>query len=141
MKDYELIDHTADLGVKLRAGNLRELFKNAALAMFDIIAEKRRKITVKSGKIEKLIVKQEAGDLDELFINWLNELLSLSAIKEAIFCDFEFNVLGEHRLEARVGGCDIGEYKINSEVKAATYHGLKIEESHGSWNAEVIFDV
>ena len=140
MKNYELIEHTADIGIKVGGKDLEELFKNTALAMFDIIAEKKRN-TQYSIRNTRYIVQQKADDLEELFINWLNELLSLSAIKEKIFCDFSFKSLDERNLEAEVFGCDIKDYKVNVEIKAATYHQLKIEEAKSGWQAEVIFDV
>jgi SHS2 domain-containing protein len=147
-KNYELIEHTADIGIRVRGEDLKELFRNAALAMFDIIAEKltadscpclagRQELT--PGK--KIAIQQEADNLEELFVNWLNELLSLSATEEKIFCDFEFKNLNERNLGASVGGGNLKEYKINSEIKAATYHGLKIEKTKIGWQAEVIFDV
>lgn len=141
MKNYELIEHTADIGIRVKGDSLKELFKNAALAMFDIIAEKKSQATTHQSPATKIMVKQDADNLDELFINWLNELLSLSDTKEKVFCEFKFKSLDEHRLEAEVSGCDINDYKINTEIKAATYHQLKIKQSNSGWEAEVIFDV
>jgi SHS2 domain-containing protein len=139
MKDYELIEHTADIGIRIRGKDLKELFKNATCAMFDIIAEKisRKKSLAQT----KYSIIQKADNLDELFVNWLNELLSLSATKEKIFCEYKFKRLDEHSLMAVVSGCDIKDYKINTEIKAATYHGLKLEKVNSFWQAEVIFDV
>jgi SHS2 domain-containing protein len=71
IKNYELIEHTADIGIKIKGKDLRELFINAALAMFDIIAERKNS----QGKRREIKIKQKAEDLGELFINWLNELL------------------------------------------------------------------
>jgi len=139
-KDYELIEHTADIGIRVKGRSLEELFKNAALAMFEIIAEKEPATKSPSHQVT-IIIKQKANNLEELFVNWLNELLSLSATKEKIFCGFKFNNLEKDRLESEVSGCDIKDYKINSEIKAATYHQLKLEQTDSGWLAEVIFDV
>jgi len=139
MKNYELIEHTADIGIRVEGRDLKELFKNTALAMFDIIAEKVA--DKKPPRIEKFLIKQKADNLEELFVNWLNELLSLSATKEKIFCDFKFEKLDEQNLEAEVFGCDIKNYKINTEIKAATYHELKLEKANSGWQVEVILDV
>jgi SHS2 domain-containing protein len=87
------------------------------------------------------MIKQKAQDLEELFVNWLNELLSLSSTKELIFSDFKINKLDKNNLEAEAEGEDIKNYKVNMEVKAATYHQLKIEDKGDFWQAEVIFDV
>lgn len=139
MKNYELIEHTADIGIKVRGKDLKGLFKNSALAMFDIIAEQRREN--REQRTEKIKVKLESENLEELFVNWLNELLSLSATKEVIFADFKINKLGQNNLKAIAIGAQIKNYKVNTEIKAATYHELKIEKTKSDWRAEVIFDV
>jgi len=138
VKNYELIEHTADIGIRVRARSQKELFVNAARAMFDIIAEKKPPANPHREKIE---INQQAENTDELFINWLNELLSLSATKELIFCDFKIKKLDKNNLEAVAVGDDMANYKVNTEIKAATYHELKLEKRNGAWIAEVIFDV
>ncbi len=136
-KEYELIEHTADVGIRIKADDLKGLFKNAALAMFDIIAEKRLGKT----DTKKLKIEQSAVSLDELFVNWLNELLSLSSAKELIFSDFEISEIDEKHLKAMVTASSSKNYKVNVEIKAATYHQLKIEKLKKCWQMEVIFDV
>jgi SHS2 domain-containing protein len=137
-KPYELLEHTADIRIRVKAKDLKELFKTVALAMFDIIAEKKNSHTAHP---EKINIAQQADNLEELFINWLNELLSLSATKELIFSDFQINKLDEHALELVAVGEDIRNYKVHTEIKAATYHALKLEKNKSGWQAEVIFDV
>jgi SHS2 domain-containing protein len=138
MKNYELIEHTADVGVRVTAASLKELFQNAACAMFDIMAEEVNPGVKETKKIQ---IKQTAGDADELLVNWLNELLSLSATKSLIFSDFAIKKIDSNNLKAVVSGGDIKNYKVNTEIKAATYHELKLEQSNSGWKAEVIFDV
>jgi len=137
-KIYELIEHTADIGIRVKGSDLKELFKNTALSMFDIIAQKQK---TESSRQKKIIIEQKADNIDELFINWLNELLSLSAIRELIFNDFNIKKLDENNLEAVAEGEDIKNYRINTEIKAATYHELKIEKISSGWQAQIIFDV
>ncbi len=141
IKNYKLLEHTADIGIRVKGKDLKELFQNAALAMFDIIAERKLKIKNEKLKIKKIIIKQKAGDLEELFVNWLNELLSLSAIKEVIFSDFQINKIDKNVLQSVVIGSDIKNYKVNTEIKAATYHELRLEQVEGGWQVSVIFDV
>ena len=137
-KNYELFEHTADLGIKVRAKDLRELFKNAGLALFDIIAKEQKKQDTPALAIN---INQRADNLEELFINWLNELLSLSSTKELIFTDFKIDKLDKNSLSATAFGSGMKDYKVNVEVKAATYHELKIEETPSGWQAKVILDV
>ncbi len=141
VKNYELIEHTADIGIRVKGGDLKELFKNAALSMFDLIAERGSRLKAQGSRLKDVTIEQKAENLEELFINWLNELLSLSAIKELIFSDFKINKLDENNLEAEAFGEDVKNYKVNAEIKAATYHQLKIEETKSGWLAQVIFDV
>jgi len=122
----------------VRGADLKELFKNSASAMFDIMAETKKP---EVRKLKKIKIKQKADNLEELFVNWLNELLSLSATKEKIFSDFTFKKLDEHNLEVMAIGEDIKNYKVNTEIKAATYHELKLEQAKTGWQAQVIFDV
>ena len=137
-KKYELIEHTADIGIRVKGDNLKELFINVALSMFDIIAETKNE---QKSKTRRISIRQKADNLEELFINWLNELLSLSSVKELIFNGFKIGKLDENNLEAQAFGQDIQDYKVNVEIKAATYHALKLLHAESGWIAEVIFDV
>jgi SHS2 domain-containing protein len=136
LKNYELIEHTADVGIRVKGADLSELFKNAALAMFDIMAER-----VGSGPSRQAIIIQEAYNVEELFINWLNELLSLSSAKEILFSDFQIDSIDNQNLKIIALGSDSSNYKFNTEIKAATYQELKVEKTSSGWQAQVIFDV
>jgi SHS2 domain-containing protein len=138
VKNYELIEHTADIGIRVKGGDLKGLFRNAALAMFEILAKQIKPAQKNS---EKINLKQKADNPEELFINWLNELLSLSDAKGLIFYDFQIKKIGKFSLEATLLGSNIENYKINTEIKAATYHELKLKEDKSGWEAEVILDV
>lgn len=138
MKNYEVLEHTADIGIRVRAGDLAGLFKNAGLAITDMSAEKQK--TQYPGK-HKFVITQKADNLEELFVNWLNELLSASAVESLIFEDIQINQVNEKFIDAIAIGSDIRNYKVNTEIKAATYHQLKVEKTGSLWQAEVIFDV
>jgi len=138
VKNYELIEHTADIGIRVKGGDLKGLFRNAALAIFEILAKQIKPAQKNS---EKINLKQKADNPEELFINWLNELLSLSDAKGLIFYDFQIKKIGKFSLEATLLGNNIENYKINTEIKAATYHELKLKEDKSGWEAEVILDV
>lgn len=138
-KKYELLEHTADIAVRVRGGDLEDLFRNAALAMFDIMAGSI--VYKRDLEIEEFLIQQKGSDLEELFVNWLNELLYLSQTKEKVFCEFVFKKLNRYTLEALVSGRDIKDYNIDTEIKAATYHELEIRKTDSFWEATVIFDV
>ncbi|MCX5697219.1 MAG: archease [Candidatus Omnitrophica bacterium] len=137
-KTYELFEHTADIGLRVKARTLKALFINSALAAFDIIAEKKPS---KSNPKKTLSIRLKADNPEELFVNWLNELFSLSAVKELIFTGFDIKKITGNSLEAEGLGMDIKYFKVNTEIKAATYHKLKLKKGKSGWSAEVIFDV
>ena len=142
MKNYELLEHTADIKIRVTAGNLKELFINSAEAIFDIIAERKDIKPAKKIKIPILIPLREGADtVKEMFIGWLNELLSLSAVKEIIFSDFKIIKLEESGLQAEAMAEKAGNYRMNTEIKAATHHELKLGKTKSGWQAEVILDV
>ena len=138
MKPYEIIEHTADIGIRVKGKDPAELFKDAGLAMFDIIAKRK---PGKDTRLTTIPIEQTADNLEELFINWLNELLSLSATKEIIFTDFQMDSLNEHSLKAHAIGEDVKNYEVDKEIKAATYHQLRLEKINSGWQVEVILDV
>jgi len=141
VENYEFIEHTADIGIRVKGRDLEELFSNAALAMFDIIAERKSEIRSQKLETRNIAVEQKADNLDELFINWLNELLSLSSAKELIFSDLKIKKIQDNILRAKAIGQNIKDYQVKTEIKAATYHQLRIEKTADGWQAEVIFDV
>ena len=138
-KLYTIIEHTADIGVAVEAGDLAGIFVNAAEAMFDIMAERRA--TSSSSPRVKLNVKISAVKPDELLVRWLNELLSLSATNGLVFLDYRVNRLDEDELDIDVSGEKSANFRFNTEIKAATYNDLELAHKAQLYTAKVIFDV
>ena len=137
-KAFELFEHTADIGIRVRGKSQQDLFRNAGLALFQISAEK---LPGSNNEKHKIIITQKANDIEELFVNWLNELLSLSAAEGLVFEEIQINNITEQLVEAVAVGSDVKNYKLNTEIKAATYHELKVRKGSPFWMAEVILDV
>ncbi len=138
MPRYEIIPHTADIGIKAYGTNLSELFNNTAYAMFDIIAD----LDGLKKSVEQPI-EVTATNKEELLVAWLGELLYNFYTKQIIFFDFKIEELSDTRLKAQAFGRHIGENRnrLKTEIKAVTYHELKIQEKEGKFTATVIFDV
>jgi SHS2 domain-containing protein len=141
VKNYQKIEHTADIGIRVKAASLKELFREVALSIFDIMAEKKLPAANCQLPAEKFTVRQKAENLEELFINWLNELISLSCAKEVIFSDFKIIKISQTAIEALALANPIKDYQILKEIKAATYHRLKLLRIKSGWQAEIILDV
>ena len=138
MKRYEQIEHTADIGVRVYGSNLKDLFRNAAFSMFDIIADL-------DGLKESVAVDIDlkADSQEELLVDWLDELLYNFYTKWIIFFEFEILELGEGHIKARAHGRHVGENRnrLKTEIKAATYHDLKIKQDGSEFSVEIIFDI
>jgi SHS2 domain-containing protein len=136
--NYDLLEHTADVAILVRAKSLEGLFVNTAAAMFEILADPRRD---KGGARVSTHISQSAADREELLVNWLNELLFFSASQEVVFRDFKIISINEHSLEAEAFGFPVASCEIHIEIKAATFHELSISGDGENWQAKVVFDV
>ena len=139
MISYELIDHTADIGIHVRGKTLKDLFVNAARAMFDIMMAKRKGVRAESGK--KVRIRIAADSPEEIFVRWLSELLSFSDWKGLVLTKFKIEELSAKGLKAVVEGIPKKFFESQREIKAVTYHDLKIVKEKTGFRASVIFDV
>jgi len=138
MKKYDIIDHTADVGIKAYGKTLSESFENAAYGMFDIITDKSE--IENTGQYD---MELEADDLEQLLVDFLSELLFLNSAKNFVFGFFKVD-LDEKRkkLSAKVFGekFDFSKHKIGEEIKAVTYHMLDIKKNK-KYKVQVLFDI
>jgi SHS2 domain-containing protein len=137
-KAFEMIDHTADIGVIVYGTDIKELFSNAALALFSLITEPE--------SIEdklKLNLKVGSENADGLLVEWLNELIYFFDAKHLLFnrCDIESLTDNQLNATCRGEGFDPTRHKIKRGVKAATYHMLKLDKNSEGYKAQVIFDI
>lgn len=137
MARFEIIDHTADIGIIAYGRDEKEVFATAAYAMFSLIAE----LDGVDGTLCREI-EVTADDKEALLVAWLNELLYLFDTEHVIFNGFEVMNLEERRLRANAYGekFDPLRHVLKTQVKAATYHMLKVEKGNG-FRAQIIFDV
>ncbi len=137
-KRFEIVDHTADIAIKAYGNTLKELFENAALGMFNIIADLEG---IKSST--EVDIRVEAPDEEELLVEWLEELLYNFYTKNIIFSEFKIAELTDTKLTARAKGRFIGENKnrLKAEIKAATRHEVKINKIDGKYETQIVFDV
>ena len=138
MKKYELIDHTADIGVKAYGKTLSEAFENAGKAMFDIITDNSEVESVGQYNIEI-----NAPDSEQLLVDFLSELLYLNSAKNIVFGFFKVNLdEKENKLSAVVCGekFTLSKHKIGAEIKAVTYHMLEVKKKK-PYHVQVLFDI
>lgn len=138
MKRYEQFPHTADIGVRAYGSDLKELFENAAFAMFDILADiEGLKTPVTQG------FELTAPNNEELLVTWLDELLYNFYTKSIIFSEFKVAELKDGHLKAKAFGRPVGDNRnrLKTEIKAATYSDLKINKTADGYEVSIVFDV
>lgn len=134
---FSYLEHTADVGVRACGADKTELFRNAARGMFSIICASR---DIRSAESQSIELAED--DLAYLLADWLEELLYRFSVKKFLFADFQGEVDGGYVAGNALGETyDPGRHELDTEIKAVTYHGLKVERSGDIWTAEVIFDI
>ena len=135
---YELFEHTADLGLRVQAADLDTLFAEAAEALFAALVEDLGTV-VASQRVE---VRLPPDDREYLLFDWLKALLYHCDAEHLLLSRFEVHV-GDDGLTGAAWGepIDPARHDLSHEVKAITYHGLRVEQVEGGWLAEVIVDI
>jgi SHS2 domain-containing protein len=135
---YEYFEHTADLGIRARAPELNELFEEMARGLFAAIVEDLS--TVRTDIAAS--IEFEGDDLEYLLFDWLRELLYRFDADHMLFSSFQV-VVNENGLRATAYGeyLDPARHVLSHEVKAVTYHTLRVEREGDEWVAEVIVDI
>ena len=136
---FEFFEHTADIGAHIYGRTLEGLFRNAAATLFEALG-----VLQKSGVSNQRSVELEADSLEDLLHDWLTELLYEVEANHVLYDDFEFLHLSPQGLKSTLRGetIDFARSQTNEEIKAVTYHQLRVEQlPNGTWRATVIFDV
>ena len=135
---FETFDHTADLGLRVTADDLEELFAEAARGLTSLVVDEPE--TLKSDRAAEFRI--EGDDLDLLLIDLLGELLFRFETTGFLGRDFTaVHTSGGLDVEARGEMIEGQAHRLAREVKAITYHGLKVERQDDRWMAEVIVDI
>jgi len=136
-RDFEIINHTADVGIRAYGTNIGQAFANAAGALFSLIAELDN-----VGEVIYRDIEITAQDQESLLVEWLNELIYLFDVENIIFKRFDIIELNNTQLKARGYGekVDNSKHKLKTGVKAATYHMLRVDKGEGC-QVQVLFDI
>ena len=138
MKAYEFIDHTADIGLKANGATLSEAFAHAAEGMFAIITDSS--VIENKGEYH---IELSSDDLEQLLVDWLNELLFLQGAENLVFGRFSVDIDEQkHYLSATISGeeFDPKKHQIGMEIKAVTYHLLEVHQGNPCF-VKVLFDI
>ena len=137
-KPFEIIDHTADIGIIAYGADIKQVFSNAAHGLFSLITDVEN---IKENLQREIIISSQ--DIESLLVEWLNELIYIFDVEHLVFKRFEIDAIIDNKLSARCFGDRINprKKKIKREVKAATYHMLTISKVNNGYKVQIIFDI
>jgi SHS2 domain-containing protein len=136
MEGYELLEHTADVGVRARGATLEEVFEQATLGLAEVLG------ALRPGPGEAVAVEVTAGDPGALLVDWLNEVLWLHETRgHAAIAAVRVERVGGGRAAGSVTFSSTDPPADGTFVKAVTYHRLRVGRDAGGWLAEVYLDV
>ncbi|MHC5004730.1 MAG: archease [Planctomycetota bacterium] len=135
---YEVFEHTADVGLRIRADSFEGLLVDAAHGLFSLICERIDDVRPD----QAVSVRIDGEDPAYLLFDWLNELLYLFDTRRLLLSRFELAVDGTGiRATAFGEPWDPARHRLEHEVKAITYHGLEARPADGGWEGAVIVDI
>ena len=136
-RDFEIINHTADVGIRAYGANIGQAFANAARALFSLMVEPDN-----VGEVIYRDIELTAQDQESLLVEWLNELIYLFDVENIIFKRFEIIEINNTQLKARGYGekVDISKHELKTGVKAANYHMLRVDKGD-DYQVQVLFDI
>ena len=134
---YEHFEHKADIGVKGLGKTVEESFEECAKAMYAVMTDLSRVKQIKIFRIEC-----EAENKEELLVEWLNSLVTITDTHNYFFSKFEVRV-ENNKLFGIVKGEKINpkKHELLTEVKAATYSQLKVFKKGKLWISQTVVDV
>jgi len=129
----EVIEHTADVRLRIRGASMEELFRDALRGTMQLLHSEPGERTVER------TIEVQAGDRTTLLIDFLNEALSHAHVHRQAYDDVEFLALTDTRVAARLHGRNARAF--GQDVKAVTYHEAEIRRENGLWSVTIVYDI
>ena len=130
----EEIEHTADWAIRVSAPSAAELFRRAAMGLYHL-AGMRLSTTPRLVRVMRLT----GVDWESLLVAWLNELLFLQEHEGVAYDEIQIVAVGREALEAELRGGRVIAWA--RDIKAVTFHNLRVEEEAAGWQTTIVFDV
>ncbi len=136
---FEVIDHTADVGIIAYGRDFRELLENAALGMFSLMADLE---TVKPKEKRQVVAEVPVPDKDLLLLKWLKELHYLRETERFIPREASVIEIADTKVVGVVKGEPLHDgISLLHHIKAVTHHMVGIEQVGNLLRAQIVFDV
>ena len=135
---YRILEHPADVGIEAFGHTLAEAFEYSARGLTSLIVE-----PASVDRLEQRFVSLKGTDPENLLVRWLSEILYLYDGEDFLLSDVNISRLSEGELDATLVGEKLieGKHKLRMDVKAITYHQLKVGETPEGVFLRVFLDI
>jgi SHS2 domain-containing protein len=135
---YRILEHPADVGIEAFGHSVEEAFEYAALGLMSLIVE-----PASVDPSEQRFVSLNGTDLENLLVRWLSEIIYLYDGEDFLLSDVSVKHLAQGGLEATLTGEKVNEnkHKLRMDIKAITYHQLKVDETQDGVLLRVFLDI
>lgn len=137
-KRFEIMEHTADIGIRAFGRDLPGVYENAARGMLSLMASPE---TIRL--VDEETVEISGSDAVDLMVAWLHEILFRFDVRHQVFGEVRIEEFDEWRVRGTLKGeaFDPARHEARVEIKAVTYHAARVAQEGDGWVAEVLFDV
>jgi SHS2 domain-containing protein len=137
-KGFRILEHPSDVGIEAFGRNLKDAFESAALGLTSIIVE-----AASVDPLSQRVVTLKGTDSENLLVRWLSEIIYLYDGEDFLISSVQIMRLVHNELEATLAGEKLieGKHKLKMDVKAITYHQLKVDETHEGVYLRVFLDI
>lgn len=132
---HTFVDHTAEVGLHARASSLPGLFAEVGRGLSELLLRGAPAPPSDSWRL----LEVHSRDREALLVDWCNELIYLAEADSFVALEFEVAELTDTHARIRARGARV--VPLPGQVKAATFHGLKVTKTQRGIEAEVILDV
>ena len=131
---YEILQHTADVRLRVTASSLEELFADALRALMAVMHGEPS-----PGGEERDHVALDSVDVTALLVDFLNDALVRAHVRRRNFTGASFASLTETRLAATLTSVPASSF--DEDVKAVTYHEAEVRRSGSGWTTMLVLDI
>lgn len=132
---YELVNHIADVRLRVEAASVEELFRDAMRGLYAVMHAQPEG----GAPLTRRIVVEESADRTALLVDFLNEVLQRAHVGRECFHDARFVRLDGENVEAELTGVAPAEFE--EDVKAVTYHEADVRQENGAWTTMLVLDI
>jgi len=149
-KDFEMLEHTADIKVRVYGTDLPEFFRHALIAMFQVAQPRISGCETQTTKFGERVVCPQlpvsheislvSPNKESLLVDFLSHALCLSDIHDEAYLDATIHMVTDTTIDATLHGIRVDRFEV-VEIKAVTYHDLEIVQTKDGWQADIVFDI